>query len=229
MPDTLRTLTQSGGRLAPEAIIKLHELMEDRGGRLFVMYGQTESTARMSYVPPDWLPEKAHCVGIPIAGGSFSIRTGDGETSAPEVEGEVIFRGPNVMMGYAEQREDLARGDELDGVLHTGDVGILDADGFLRLTGRTKRIAKVYGLRVSLDEVEAAAGTYGLVAAVDGGDQIVAVAAVRRGDLGRGPAPRARAALQPELARVRGARPRRAAADGRGKVDYTALAELSAS
>ena len=173
MPDSLRTLTQSGGRLAPEAIINLHELMSARGGRLFVMYGQTESTARMSYVPPAALPGKARCVGIPIPAGRFTIETPDGETCAPEVEGEVIFRGPNVMLGYAEKREDLARGDDLSGVLRTGDIGVIDADGFLRLTGRTKRIAKVFGLRVSLDEVEAAAGAHGLVAAVDGGDQIV--------------------------------------------------------
>ena len=84
--------------------------MAARGGRLFVMYGQTESTARMSYVPPDRLPEKAHCVGIPIRDSSFSIRVGDEETQEPGVEGEVIFRGPSVMIGYAEHREDLARG-----------------------------------------------------------------------------------------------------------------------
>ena len=71
MPDTMRTLTQAGGRLAPEAIVKLHELMQERGGRLFVMYGQTEATARISYVPPEALPEKAHTIGIPIPGGSF--------------------------------------------------------------------------------------------------------------------------------------------------------------
>ncbi len=173
IPDTMHTLTQSGGRLAPAAIIKLHELMSARGGRLFVMYGQTESTARMSYVPPDRLPEKAGTVGVPIPDSSFRIRAPDGETSEPGVEGEVIFTGPSAMMGYANHREDLERGDELCGVLETGDVGVLDEEGFLRLTGRTKRIAKIYGLRVSLDEVEAAAGAHGLVAALDGGDQIV--------------------------------------------------------
>jgi long-chain acyl-CoA synthetase len=173
MPDSMRTLTQSGGRLAPESIIKLHHLMSERGGRLFVMYGQTESTARMSYVPPEALPEKAHTVGVPIPGGSLSIRSGAGQAAEPDVEGEVIYRGPNVMLGYAEHREDLALGDQLNGILHTGDLGVIDTDGFLRLTGRTKRIAKIYGLRVSLDEIEAAANTYGLVAAVDGGDQIV--------------------------------------------------------
>jgi acyl-CoA synthetase (AMP-forming)/AMP-acid ligase II len=229
MPDSMRTLTQSGGRLAPEAIIKLHDLMTARGGRLFVMYGQTESTARMSYVPPDALPEKAHCVGIPIPGGSFTIEAGGVETSEPEVEGEVIYRGPNVMMGYTEQRERLAVGDELNGVLRTGDVGMLDSDGFLRLTGRTKRIAKVFGLRVSLDEVEAAAGAHGLVAAVDGGDKIVlwrlSGAPVSGEELRLELARRFNLKSQAFVVHDREELP----LTGRGKVDYRALTELSAS
>lgn len=230
MPDSMHTLTQSGGRLAPAAIIKLHELMAARGGRLFVMYGQTESTARMSYVPPDRLPEKAHCVGIPIRDSSFSIRVGDEETQEPGVEGEVIFRGPSAMMGYAEHREDLAREDELRGVLPTGDVGKLDEEGFLQLTGRTKRIAKVFGLRVSLDEVEAAAGAYGLVAAVDGGDETIRLfrlsgASISHEDLGV------------ELAQRFGLKSRvfrfqdldELPLTGRGKVDYNELKRLVAA
>jgi acyl-CoA synthetase (AMP-forming)/AMP-acid ligase II len=174
MPETMHTLTQSGGRLAPETIVEFHEMMANRGGRLFVMYGQTESTARMSYVPPDRLPEKARTVGIAIPGGHLSIRfEGEQETTEPGVEGEVIYRGPNVMLGYAEHRQELTLGDALGGVLRTGDLGVLDEDGFLRLTGRTKRIAKVFGLRVNLDEIEEAAGAHGPVAVVDGGDQIV--------------------------------------------------------
>ncbi len=69
MPETMRTLTQAGGRLAPESIIRLHELMSERGGRVWVMYGQTEATARISYVPPEALPDKAHTIGIPIPRG----------------------------------------------------------------------------------------------------------------------------------------------------------------
>jgi acyl-CoA synthetase (AMP-forming)/AMP-acid ligase II len=228
IPDSMRTITQSGGRLAPEAIIRLHELMHERGGRLFVMYGQTESTARMSYVPPEWLPEKAHTVGVAIPFGELSISAGGEDPAGVEVEGEVIYRGPNVMMGYSEQAEDLTLGDSLHGVLHTGDIGMIDADGFLRLTGRTKRIAKIYGLRVSLDEVEAAAGAHGLVAAVDGGDRIVlwrlTGAAISADDLRR------------ELARKFNLKSRAFAVHdldelpltGRDKVDYRALAELSA-
>jgi acyl-CoA synthetase (AMP-forming)/AMP-acid ligase II len=225
MPDTMHTITQSGGRLAPGSIVELNEMMRARGGRMFVMYGQTESTARMSYVPPDALPGKAHTVGIAIPGGSFSIRPpGQEETTDPGVEGEVIYRGPNAMLGYAEHREELALGDSLGGVLRTGDLGKLDEDGFLQLTGRTKRIAKVFGLRVNLDEIEAAAGAHGPVAAVDGGDQIV-LWRVSDGEV-------AAEDLRVDLAKRFGLKSRAFAVmdvddlplNSRGKVDYNALA-----
>jgi long-chain acyl-CoA synthetase len=173
IPDTMRTLTQAGGRLAPEAVVQLHALMSERGGRLWVMYGQTEATARISYVPPEALPDKADTIGVPIPGGRLTIRTGELETTDPDLEGELVYRGPNVMLGYAERREDLQLGDGLNGELHTGDVGSVDVDGFFRVTGRTKRIAKVYGLRLNLDEIEAVASAHGPVAVVEAGDQIL--------------------------------------------------------
>jgi long-chain acyl-CoA synthetase len=173
LPDTMRTLTQAGGPLSRERVVRLHALISERGGRLWVMYGQTEATARISYVPPEALPEKAHTIGIPVPGGSLSLRLGNRELTEPDTEGELIYRGPNVMLGYAERREDLARDDDLNGELHTGDLGSFDQDGFFRLTGRRKRIGKVYGLRVNLDEIEAAASAHGPIAAVDGGDRIL--------------------------------------------------------
>jgi long-chain acyl-CoA synthetase len=160
-PATLRTLTQAGGRLAPEAIVALHELMTARGGRLVVMYGQTEATARIAYVPPDALPAKAGTIGIPIPRGELRVD-----------DGELVYRGPNVMLGYAEDRADLARGDDQQGELRTGDLGHADDDGFFVVTGRSARIAKVFGLRVNLDEVESAARRFGAVAAVDAGDAV---------------------------------------------------------
>ena len=84
------------------------------------------------------------------------------------------------MLGYAEGRDDLALGDALSGELRTGDLGSFDSDGFFRVTGRTKRIAKVYGLRVNLDEIEAAASAHGPVAVVEAGEQIM-LWRVRRG------------------------------------------------
>jgi acyl-CoA synthetase (AMP-forming)/AMP-acid ligase II len=193
-----------------------------------VMYGQTEATARISYVPPEALPEKAHTIGIPIPGGRLGIRSGTEEISEPDIEGELIYEGPNVMLGYAQDHEDLGLGDVLNGELRTGDLGSFDADGFFRLTGRTKRIAKAYGLRVNLDEVEAAASAHGPVAVVDGGEQIlvwrVAGADIAADDLRR------------EIARACGLNSRAFAVRDiealplkpSGKVDYDALGKLHA-
>jgi acyl-CoA synthetase (AMP-forming)/AMP-acid ligase II len=173
MPDTMRTLTQAGGRLSPRSVLDLHELMRERDGRLWVMYGQTEATARISYVPPHALPDKAHTIGMPIPGGRLRVRSDCGVVTDPEVEGELIYHGPNVMLGYAAHADDLALSDTQGGELCTGDLGCFDADGFFRVTGRIKRIAKVFGMRQNLDEIEAIASAYAPVAAADGGEQIV--------------------------------------------------------
>jgi acyl-CoA synthetase (AMP-forming)/AMP-acid ligase II len=156
---TLTSLTQAGGRLRPELVADFAERMN---GELYVMYGQTEATARMAVLPPHELPVRPGSVGLAVPGGSFEIR-----------DGEVFYQGPNVMMGYATGAADLARGDELNGVLATGDLGRLDADGFLTLTGRLKRIGKVFGVRLNLDDVEAMVTGLGPVAAVSDGDRIV--------------------------------------------------------
>ncbi|MEV6371757.1 AMP-binding protein [Micromonospora musae] len=172
----LRTLTQAGGRLHPDLVADFHGRMAEVGGRFFVMYGQTEATARMTVLPADRLPAKLGSVGLPVPGGALSIRTDDGaETTEPDRVGEILYRGPNVMMGYAETAADLARPDELGGVLATGDLGRLDAEGFLFVTGRIKRIAKVFGVRVNLDDVERSLGHHGPVAAVAGADRLVVV------------------------------------------------------
>jgi len=142
---TLRTLTQAGGRLAEPYVEQMHALARERGFRFFVMYGQTEATARISYVPFGQLGSKIGSVGVAVPGGQITL---DGET------GELIYAGPNVMMGYAECREDLANGDELQGVLRTGDLARQDADGFFYITGRLKRFLKLFGKRFNLDEVE---------------------------------------------------------------------------
>lgn len=228
MPDTMRTLTQAGGRLAPESVIELHELMRERDGRLWVMYGQTEATARISYVPPHALPDKAHTIGVPIPGGRLSIESDGEPVTEPDVEGELIYEGPNVMLGYAAQPDELARGDTQCGVLRTGDLGCVDADGFFRVTGRLKRIAKVFGMRQNLDEIEAAASAYGPVAASDGGEQIVlwreAAADIDPDDLQRAVA--RQFGLNPRAFEVReiDALPRTAS----GKIDYERLGERDA-
>jgi len=142
---TLRTLTQAGGRLDDKLTKTFAQLADERGWRFFSMYGQTEATARISYVPPQRLAEKIGSIGIAIPGGRLDI---DPQNS------ELIYTGPNVMLGYAGCREDLALGDEQHGVLRTGDVARQDEEGFFYITGRLKRFIKLAGNRISLDEVE---------------------------------------------------------------------------
>jgi long-chain acyl-CoA synthetase len=142
---SLKTLTQAGGRLDETSIRTMLTLADTRRWRFFVMYGQTEATARISYVPSDQLSQKVGSVGIAIPKGSLTT---------DEQTGELLYSGPNVMMGYAECRADLALGDELHGTLRTGDIARIDADGYTYITGRLKRFLKLFGKRFNLDDVE---------------------------------------------------------------------------
>ncbi len=163
----LRTLTQAGGRLDPERIAQLEKMSSERRRRFFVMYGQTEATARIAYVPPERLREKVGSIGLAIPRGTLST---DKET------GELLYAGPNVMLGYAEKRSDLAKGDELGGKLRTGDLAKSDEDGYYYIVGRLKRFLKVYGRRFSLDEMEALIGRHAGTVACFGTDDRIRVA-----------------------------------------------------
>jgi len=173
---TLRTLTQAGGKLAIPFQQHFHELMSSVGGRFYVMYGQTEGTARLAIMPSEELPARWGSVGRPLSPGTIDIVV-DGRTVDRGLEGDVIFSGPNVMDGYADNADDLSLGDELLGHLATGDRGFLDDDGYLWLTGRSKRIAKVFGERVNLDDVESMLRDVGVSAvAVALDDKLVLIA-----------------------------------------------------
>lgn len=150
---SLRTLTQAGGKLSKENILKFSQISQEKGYRFFVMYGATEATARIAYVPWEQQPEKAGSAGIAIPGGKIEIVDAD-RLQPPYEQGEVVYYGPNVMLGYAECRDDLSKEDELKGSLKTGDIGYLDSDGFLYITGRLKRFSKIVGQRINLDDVE---------------------------------------------------------------------------
>lgn len=151
----LRTLTQAGGKL-PEALHRsFAEWAQRTGRRFYVMYGQTEAAPRMGYLPSERAVEKCGSMGVPIPGGSFRLADEDGRTiDAPETAGELVYRGENVAMGYAQAAEDLLLGDEWQGELRTGDLAKRDGDGFYYIVGRKKRFVKLYGNRVGLDEVE---------------------------------------------------------------------------
>jgi long-chain acyl-CoA synthetase len=154
-PGTLRTLTQAGGKLSVTLIREFSEYAARSGIDFYVMYGQTEATSRMSYVPAARAFEKAGSIGVAIPGGElFLVDPTGAEITATNVCGELSYRGPNVTMGYAEHCADLSKGDERQGSLLTGDLALRDVDGYFYITGRLSRMVKLFGKRVSLDDLE---------------------------------------------------------------------------
>ncbi len=165
---SLRTLTQAGGRMAPERVRRFAELGQRRGFDLFVMYGATEATARMSVLPSDLALGVPTSIGRPLPGATFRLDEVNGEGV-----GELVFSGPNVMLGYATSPADLALGRTVT-ELHTGDLARELPDGLWEIVGRSNRLAKVCGLRIDLDHVERTLCERGfMVAAADGGDRLV--------------------------------------------------------
>jgi acyl-CoA synthetase (AMP-forming)/AMP-acid ligase II len=150
----LRYITQAGGRLDPLLAQRFSAQACAEGWKLFIMYGQTEAGPRMSYVPPKDAQSAFHTIGRPLQGGSFRLIDAVGqEIAAVGVAGELVYEGPNVMLGYATQRADLAA-PAGPPVLHTGDMAERLDTGYFRITGRASRFIKLFGLRVGLDEVE---------------------------------------------------------------------------
>jgi len=141
---SVRTMTQAGGKLNAEIALEYIRWAKSVGKQFIVMYGQTEATARMSYLPWERAEEKYASIGVAIPGGKFSLAD----------DGELIYQGENVSLGYAECAEDLMKGDENHGVLHTGDMARVDEDGYYYINGRKKRFVKVWGNRCNLDQVE---------------------------------------------------------------------------
>jgi len=172
VPDSVRTFTQAGGALDLRVQTKIREWATQRGGQFFVMYGQTEASPRMATLQHADHSRKAGSVGVALAGGRFSIVGENGAALPAEAVGTVVYEGPNVMLGYAMSRADLGKGDEMNGRLETGDLGRLDAEGFLYLTGRTKRFAKIAGYRLGLDEIEKELFAVCPVACLDLGEKI---------------------------------------------------------
>ncbi|MBD9372991.1 AMP-binding protein [Rhizobium sp. ARZ01] len=169
----LRLMTVAGGRLPPDTVRLYNRYMRAQDGVFFVMYGQTEATARIAYVPPALLEGNEDCIGIAVPDGSLSLENAEGEEiRQPGKVGELVYRGPNVMLGYAAGREDLAEGATV-GALRTGDLAAIDESGLFRIVGRTKRISKVAGRRIGHDRLEEALERRGIRAAVVGDDEAV--------------------------------------------------------
>jgi len=176
---SLRYVTQAGGRLSPDRVRHWAQVGRRRGWDLVVMYGQTEATARMATLPTELALTDPDAVGRAVPGGRLWLERVDG-VEDPDV-GEVVYAGPNVMLGYAETPADLALGRVVD-VLRTGDLGSIGPDGLLRLVGRRSRVAKVLGLRIDLQHVEDELARRGLTACCTEDDGTLVVAADGEGD-----------------------------------------------
>ena len=140
---SLRGLLVSGGALAPALRRQYAAFAKDRGIAFCEGYGQTETTGVMTTIRTDLMPERIGSIGKSAEGGRFRLE-----------EGELVYEGGIVAMGYAVCADDLLKGDEWKGIRHTGDLAKIDAEGYVTLTGRASRFLKMFGNRVSLEEVE---------------------------------------------------------------------------
>ena len=226
LPPSLTTLTQAGGPLAPALTSRMRDLIAGRGGKMFVMYGQTEACARMAVLPPEDLPRCLGAAGRALPEGHLCVMDEDGDVMPVNAVGRIRYSGPNVMMGYGQNRTDLALGDQMGGTLDTGDMGYLDADGVLWITGRHKRMAKLTGLRVNLDEVETLAAHFGQAAVIDAGEALLIVLAAATP-----PEPEQKRDFARRLglhsSQIRWRVVERLPLNGSGKIDYAALGQAS--
>jgi len=154
LPD-LTLLTQGGGKMPRPLNLQFAEYAKEQGKRWIATYGQTEGTARMAYLPPEYAISKAGSIGRAVPNGELSLIDDKGKLiETPNTEGEMCYRGKNVTLGYALKKEDLMLGDERNGFMRTGDLAYRDEDGFYYIVGRMGRFLKLFGMRVGLDECE---------------------------------------------------------------------------
>lgn len=173
---SLRMLTQAGGKLDEESVRRIHADCAAIGIQFNVMYGQTEATARMSVLKSELVPSHPWSIGHAIPGGKLTVVNPDSGQEVRQGEiGELEYSGPNVAMGYATSHEDLSNEPEFGDSIRTGDLAVLETDGFLRIVGRRKRFVKIFGNRVNLDDVESLVTDSGLQAACTGIDDKITV------------------------------------------------------
>jgi acyl-CoA synthetase (AMP-forming)/AMP-acid ligase II len=177
--DGIRYLTQAGGRLSLETLEYFKKNCCKNNVKFFVMYGQTEATSRMSVNEITDNKNPIESIGKGLVSSSISIEaiaTSDEDSS--NLIGEIIYVGENVFLGYCDSIEGLNKlPTASQGVLRTGDLGIEDENGYLYIKGRKKRIVKIDGIRISLDEIEATYSTLGyeVIALCQGDHKIILV------------------------------------------------------
>ena len=151
----LEVLSQGGGKLSVEINREFAEWACNSGKKYIATYGQTEGTARMAYLKPEFAVSKCGSIGKVVPNGKLYLKDTDGNIiQSPGVQGELFYEGNNVTLGYARCKSDLALGDERNGVLNTGDIAEFDTEGFFYIVGRKSRFLKLFGYRIGLDECE---------------------------------------------------------------------------
>ena len=148
---SLKYVMQAGGKLHNAFIEEFITAFPDID--FYVMYGQTEATARLSYLPPDELKDKLGSIGKGIPGVELKVVNENGDPVKPGEDGEIIARGDNIMKGYYKD-EETTKKTIRNGWLHTGDIATVDKDGYIYIRSRKKEIIKVRGIRISPKEIE---------------------------------------------------------------------------
>ena len=150
--DSIKYLTQAGGKLDAEKQFYFFNLLKKNKSKFIIMYGSTEATSRMAFLPWSNCGDKLESIGKAIPGGKFKINYVS--TNLGRKIGELIYYGKNVSLGYSNTCNDLHKGDENKGKLNTGDLAYADKDQFYYVVGRIKRFIKLFGHRINLDEIE---------------------------------------------------------------------------
>jgi acyl-coenzyme A synthetase/AMP-(fatty) acid ligase len=164
-------ITQAGGKLSEDLALSIGQKCLEKNIDFYIMYGQSEATARMSYLPPNFLLRKPDSVGIAIPDGMFWLEDDYGNKVIDvNATGNLIYSGSNVSMGYAKSWRDLSSGDQNMKILYTGDLARIDDEGFVYIAGRQKRFIKIFGNRVNLDDIENFLSKNQLISAAAGSD-----------------------------------------------------------
>ncbi len=148
---SLRYLTQAGAAMAPQLSTRLQKIFP--GVKIFIMYGQTEAAARLSYLPPEDIEQKAGSIGKAIPGVILSLRNKNDEPVAVDETGEIVAEGENIMAGYWNRPRETAEALR-GGKLWTGDLARADADGYLFMVSRKSDMIKSGSHRISPKEIE---------------------------------------------------------------------------
>ena len=146
----IKYLTQAGGKLSNDLIYYFSNI---KNIKFYQMYGQAEASPRIAYLNPKKNLEKIGSIGKPLKGYKLIIKK-NYSLKKKKLDGEFVLIGKNVCLGYSKKKQDLYKGDENSGKIFTGDLGYKDKEGYYYITGRKKRISKIFGLRVNLDDIE---------------------------------------------------------------------------